>query len=320
MTGASITNILMDVDTGVDDAMALALAVASPELNLIGVTTVAGNVSLTQATENTLKVLDFVGAHEVPVYCGMSTPLVRDHFDAAHYHGEGGLGGATLPASHRACERMTAPEFIVQSARAYQGDLTLVFVGPLSNLAVALALEPDLPKLVRGAVIMGGAFTVGGNATPWAEFNIAVDPEAARIVVESDLDTTWVGLDVTHSANLHRRDWESIQEDAPPTALLVREVCRRSFMDKNNDEVHLHDPLAVGVLLNPEFVKCQRSTVLVDTSVRDSAGRTRMVADGDSSTGSVALSVRSEKFREFFGSRLGVPIIGSEVSDNRQTF
>jgi purine nucleosidase len=290
--------------------MALALAVASPELNLIGVTTVAGNVSLTQATENTHKVLDFVGAEDVPVYRGMSKPLVRDHFDAAHFHGEDGLGGAALPASHRASERKTAPEFIVQSARAYQGDLTLVFVGPLSNLAVALALEPDLPKLVRGAVIMGGAFTVRGNATPWAEFNIAVDPEAARIVAESELDATWIGLDVTHSANLYRRDWDSIGDDAPPTAFLVREVCRRSFTDKNDDEVHLHDPLAVGVVLDPTFVRCERASVLVDTSVRDSAGKTRIVADGFSSTGSVALSVRSEEFREAFGARLGVPIIG----------
>jgi purine nucleosidase len=312
----TITRVLMDVDTGVDDAMALAMAVASPAINLIGVTTVAGNVSLEQATANTLRVLDHVGADDVPVFRGMSRPLSRDHFDAAHFHGRDGLGGAPIPVSYRSPESMTAPEFIVQSAREHSGDLTLVFVGPLSNLAVALSLEPDLPQLVSGVVIMGGAFSVSGNATPFAEFNIAVDPEAAQIVADSDLDVTWLGLDVTHSANLYLPEWEQIGDNAASSATLVREVCRYSFTERADTEMHLHDPLAIGVVLMPDLVECERGPVLVDTSVRSSAGMTRIAGGGVHGNGRVAVSVRSEAFRRLFGELLGVPIQNAAMTES----
>jgi purine nucleosidase len=308
MTGRDPVKIIMDVDTGVDDAMALALAFSSPEIELLGVTTVAGNVSLDQATKNTLKVLDFINATTTPVYRGMSAPLSRDHFDAAHFHGLDGLGGAALPESQRSAASMTAPEFIVQTVRENAGGISLVFVGPLTNLAVALLLEPELPRMVVQTVIMGGAFEVSGNATRWAEFNIAVDPEAARVVAESDLDATWIGLDVTHSANLYRSDWEQIGDGSSATALLVREVCRMSFAEKRHEEMHLHDPLAVGVAANSNFVTCDSTEVLVDSSVRDSAGMTRMVQGRGRRGNQVARSVDSRAFREFFGNRLGIPI------------
>lgn len=306
MTAEGPVNVLMDVDTGIDDAMALAMAVASPDLSLIGVTTVAGNVSLIQATDNTLRVLDYLDATDVPVYCGMTRPLSRDHLDAAHFHGSDGLGGAALPASQRMPEAMTAPEFIVQSAHRHRGDLTLVFVGPLTNLAVALALEPDLPELVTRTVVMGGAFSVPGNTTKWAEFNAAVDPEAALIVAESDLNVTWIGLDVTHLANLTRAEWDQIGDDSPASAILVREVCRQSFIEKGHDEMHLHDPLAVGFVLQPDLVECQESAVLVDTSLRSAAGMTRMVTGGHSSVNHVAVSVQSDAFRSLFGRLLNL--------------
>ena len=315
MTGRTPVNILMDVDTGVDDAMALAMAVASPDLNLVGVTTVAGNVSLIQATDNTLRVLDYLGATDVPVNRGMSRPLSRDHFDAAHFHGSDGLGGAPLPASQRMPEAMTAPEFIVRSAHEYRGQLTLVFVGPLTNLAVALALEPDLPELVSRTVIMGGAFTVPGNTTPWAEFNVAVDPEAAMIVAESTLHATWVGLDVTSTTNLYRNEWERIDDDASMGARLVREVSRRAFAVSNYDEMHLHDPLAVGVALQPDLIECQQTSILVDTSIRDAAGMTRMVTGDQSSMNQVAVKVDRDRFRALFGEILGVPLVESAIRD-----
>ena len=309
MSAGSTMNVIMDVDTGVDDAMALAMAVASPEIDLVGVTTVAGNVSLVQATSNTLRVLDYLEASRIPVYRGMSRPLSRDHFDAVHFHGTDGLGGAPIPVSHRSQEPMTAPEFIVQTARESNGDLNLVCVGPLTNLAVALSLEPDLPRLVSRLVIMGGAFTVAGNATPWAEFNIAVDPEAARIVADSDLNATWIGLDVTHQTSLYRDEWDKITDDSGPAGTLVREVCRYSFTERGDQNMHLHDPLAVGVLLQPGLVTSEAGPVMVDTSLSSSAGMTRLIrSEGGQNSAEVALSVRSTEFRSLFGGLLGVPI------------
>jgi purine nucleosidase len=306
MTDEKPMNVIMDVDTGVDDAMALAMAVASPRINLLGVTTVAGNVSLAQATSNTLRVLDYVGGNDVPVYRGMSAPMFRDHFDASHFHGRDGLGGAPFPDSRRSSEVVTAPEFIVQTARECAGEVTFVFVGPLTNLAVALRLEPDLPSMVNHTVVMGGAFTVSGNATPWAEFNVAVDPEAAQVVADSDLEVTWVGLDVTHCANLHRSSWSQIGEEDPATARLVREVCRMSFEEKGYDHVHLHDPLAIGVALDSTFVTTEEAGILVDCSVRDSAGMTRMLTGRPSIRNRVATKVDSDSFQSFFQGLLGM--------------
>jgi purine nucleosidase len=306
--GVMPTPVLMDVDTGVDDAMALALACAAPEINLVGVTTVAGNVQLNQATENTLRVLGMLEADNVPVYCGMSRPLVRDHFDATHFHGKDGLGGAAFPKSQRSPEATTAPEFIVRAAHEYRGSLVLCFVGPLTNLAVALSLEPDLPELVERVVIMGGAFTVPGNATPTAEFNIAVDPEAAEQVAQSDLSVTWIGLDVTHSANLYRTDWDLLGESASGGARIVRDVCRHSFVERSLDHMHLHDPLAVGVVIDRSLVTVDRAPVMVETSLRTTAGTTRMMRSALRPSQRVAISVDAARFRKLFGEKLGIAI------------
>lgn len=306
MTGGRPVNVLMDVDTGVDDAMALAMAVESPDIHLVGVTTVAGNVDREQATHNTLRVLDLLGATEVMVCAGMSRPLAREHFDAAHFHGGDGLGGAPFPAPTRTIRPTSAPEFIVQQARAYGGALTLVMVGPLTNLAVALALEPELPRLIDRTMIMGGAFDVPGNATPYAEFNIGVDPEAARWVAESGLNATWIGLDVTHSVSLYRDDWERLAGLECPPATVVREVCRQSFDGRGLESVHLHDPLTVGSVLKPDLLETRRSAVSVDTSLRGSAGMTRMMTDSRATWHDIAINVDSESFRELFGTVLGL--------------
>ncbi len=313
MADGTLTPVLMDVDTGVDDAMALALAWAAPQIELVGVTTVAGNVTLDQATTNTLRVLNTIGATDLPVYRGMSRPLVRDHFDAAHFHGNDGLGGALFPDRERSVEAMTAPEFIVQSARNYQGSLTLCFVGPLTNLAVALSLEPDLPDMVDHVVVMGGAFQMPGNATATAEFNIAVDPEAAEQVARSALAVVWIGLDVTHSTNLYREDWDLIDDSATGGPKVVREVCRQAFEARFADLMHLHDPLAVGVLQDPSLIVGVDLPVTVDTSVRQTAGTTRMMLDESTHTNQlVAVEVDAARFRELFGSVLGIPLSDRE--------
>ncbi|HET7095625.1 MAG TPA: nucleoside hydrolase, partial [Thermomicrobiales bacterium] len=163
---------VMDVDTGIDDAMALALATRSPELDVLAATTLAGNVDVAQTTANTLNVLAYLGAADVPVHRGASRALARPHHDAAHHHGESGLGDAILPASERGVAAERGPAAIIRHAAARPGELTLICTGPLTNLAIALNVAPELPGLLRRVVVMGGAFTVKGNVTPYAEYNI----------------------------------------------------------------------------------------------------------------------------------------------------
>ena len=167
--------LILDVDTGVDDALALLYAVASPEVDLIAATCVMGNVSVEQATENTLAVLEVAGRPEVEVATGAARPLARDHVPFPVVHGELGLGRAALPPPSASHSSRSAVEVIVGSARARPGEVLLVATGPLTNIALALRQEPRLPQLLRGFALMGGAFARGGNVTPAAEANIWVD-------------------------------------------------------------------------------------------------------------------------------------------------
>jgi inosine-uridine nucleoside N-ribohydrolase len=192
-----MTAILLDCDPGHDDALALLLALASPELELLGVTTVAGNQTLEKTTANAIRVLDFVGRDDVPVAAGAAAPLVRAPYVAAYVHGETGLDGYELPPPARPPLEQHAVDFLAGQIRARAGVVTLVPTGPLTNIAFLLALHPDIrPERI---VLMGGAIAEG-NVTPAAEFNIWADPEAAARVFASGIDVTMVGLDVTHKA------------------------------------------------------------------------------------------------------------------------
>ena len=175
------TTIILDCDPGIDDALAIAFAAGSPEIELAGLTTVAGNVELAKTTANALAVASFVGLGSVPVTAGCGTPLLRPALHAAHVHGDSGLGGAVLPAPARLAEAGHAIDFIISSAAAAPGEITLVATGPLTNIGLALRREPRLASWVRDFVIMGGSAS-RGNVSPAAEFNIWADPEAAAIV------------------------------------------------------------------------------------------------------------------------------------------
>src|SRR5690242_5968470 len=189
--------IVLDCDPGHDDAIALMLALASPELELLGVTTVAGNQTLDKTTANAIRLLEFAGRSEVPVAAGADRPLVRPQYVASYVHGETGLDGPDLPPPQGAPLERHAVDFLADQIREHEGGVTLVPTGPLTNVALMLALHPDArPERV---VLMGGAIAEG-NVTPAAEFNIWADPEAAARVFASGLDVTMVGLDVTHKA------------------------------------------------------------------------------------------------------------------------
>jgi inosine-uridine nucleoside N-ribohydrolase len=282
--------ILLDVDTGTDDALALAYAVRSPKIELVAVTTVAGNVDIERTTGNTLAVLDWLGAEDIPVHQGASRPLVRPHRDAIYFHDEAGLGGARLPASRRSVGADKGPAAIIRLTRQRPGELTLVTLGPLTNLAIALNVEPRLPDLLKSVVVMGGAFTVSGNTTPAAEFNILVDPEAAEQVFAAPFrDLRVVGLDVTEQVALTREDWDAVNADSPlpRSASLLREVGEFAFSRLAKDRFSLHDPLSVEVAVDPTLIETEGARIAVD-AVEPERGRTRIVGPGSVQ---VALSV-----------------------------
>lgn len=293
---------LLDVDTGLDDAIAIALATNLPDHRLVAVTTVAGNVPLDVATRNSLRVLSWIGA-DVPVYRGMSRPLVRPLHTATRFHGNDGLGGWEISDGGRAAEQETAPGAILRLAREHRGELDAVFVGPLTNLAVALALEPELAGWFRSVTIMGGAFYKPGNETEFAEFNIYVDPEAANQVARSGLPATWIGLDVTHQTYLAVEEWQQLDGLESANAQLVHNVTRFAFTTRGQTRAFLHDPLAVAAAAFPDLVTVASGQVLVETG-HSAPGETRL-ATGDGDSG-VATAVDVEAFRALFLERLGL--------------
>ena len=190
------TKIILDCDPGIDDALAIAFAHGHPGIELVGVTTVAGNVGLAKTTANALAVCEFVGATGTPVTAGCAGPLLRPVLGARHVHGDSGLGGAVLPAAAAGPAAGHAVDYIIDTAAAAPGEITLVATGPLTNIALAVRREPQLADWVRGFVIMGGS-AGRGNVTPAAEYNVWADPEAAAAVFRAGWTVTMLGLDVT---------------------------------------------------------------------------------------------------------------------------
>jgi purine nucleosidase len=298
--------LILDVDTGTDDALALAYAVASRGIDLIAVTTVAGNVDVEKTTANTLSVLDWLGGGDVPVHRGASRPLVGPHQDASYFHDEGGLGGAQLPHSTRSIGADRGPAALIRLARQYPGMLTLVALGPLTNLAIALNVDPALPELLKSVVVMGGAFTVHGNTTPAAEFNILIDPEAAEQVFSAPFfNLTAVGLDVTEQVALTRDDWDAANaaNSLPVSASLLREVGKFAFSQLGRDQFSLHDPLVVAIAADPTLIGVRELAIAVEV-VEPDRGRTRIVGPG---TVRVAASVDAPRALDLFRRTVGLP-------------
>jgi inosine-uridine nucleoside N-ribohydrolase len=266
------TPVLIDCDPGHDDAIALLLALASPELEILGVTTVAGNQTLEKTTANALRVLEFAGRPEIPVAAGAERPLVRDPFVAAYVHGETGLDGPDLPPAQGSPLDRHAADFLADKIREREGDVTLVPTGPLTNVALMLALHPD----VRPAriVLMGGA-VAEGNVTPAAEFNIWWDPEAAARVFASGIDLTMVGLDVTHKALFTQAHVERLNGRV---GQMVTELL--GFYDRFHREVYgfdgspIHDAVAVAQAMRPDLLETLFRNVEIDVESELCRGRT----------------------------------------------
>ena len=245
--------ILLDCDPGHDDAIALLLALASPEVELRGVTTVAGNQTLEKTTANAIRVLELAGRGDVPVAVGSPRPLVREPFVAAHVHGETGLDGPKLAAPQAEPVAQHAVDFLAE----HMEGATLVATGPLTNVALLLARYPDVqPERI---VLMGGAIAEG-NVTPAAEFNVWADPEAAKRVFASGLDVTMVGLDVTHRALLTRAHAERLRGSGR-IGTFVAELL--DFYGVFHREVYafdgspVHDAVAVAQVIRPELLRAR---------------------------------------------------------------
>ena len=271
-----MTRIIHDCDPGHDDAIALLLALGSPELDLLGVTTVAGNQTLEKTTANAIRVLDHVGRDDVPVAAGAPRPLVREQRIAAQVHGETGLDGPDLPPPARAPVREHAVDWIANQLTAASGRVTLVPTGPLTNIALFLARYPQLEGSIERIVLMGGAIAEG-NVTPAAEFNVWADPEAAHRVFSSGLDVTMVGLDVTHKALMRESHAARLAASGTAGALVAdlhRFYARHHARKYGWEGAPIHDAVALAHVIDSSLLEVRDCAVRVDTGPEPSRGRT----------------------------------------------
>ncbi len=274
--------ILFDTDPGVDDAMALLLALASPEIEVLGVTTVFGNSDdIGLMTANALAILALAGREDIPVAAGSAHPLTRPYAGRAHLvHGDNCLGGVQLPAAPRQAEPTFAAQFIVDACRARPGEITLVAVGPLTNVALALRIEPALANLVRGVAIMGGSARAGGNVTPVAEFNIFADAEAARLVFAAGWEITMAGLDVTCSPRIAEEYLDRLAAAGNRTGRFLAGAFVHYltfYRSRGFSGACMHDVHAVMALVRPELYTAERVCIDVETAGELTRGQT--VAD-----------------------------------------
>jgi inosine-uridine nucleoside N-ribohydrolase len=262
--------IIIDTDPGIDDAMAILFALKSPEIELIGLTTIFGNVYTDLATQNALRLVEFAACPELPVAHGAERPLVRPLGPTADFvHGSDGLGNVNLPPPRGRAIEQPAAQFIVEKVMARPGQITLVPIGPLTNLALALALEPRLVENVAEVVLMGGAAEVSGNVNPAAEANIICDPHAADAVFTAGWPLAMVGLDVTAPTVMDDAYMADLEASGSATAEFICQISR--FYRDFHYEVHglagmqTHDPAAIAYVIDPTLFITERGPVRVVT-------------------------------------------------------
>ncbi len=271
-------NVIIDCDTGVDDALALLLALRSPSFNVLGITCVAGNVSLDKVVRNTLTVVEHSGK-SVPVYAGAATSLVGRGRTAEHVHGDDGLGNLGLPAPQGRAESESAVAFLVHAFMAAAGPVELVTLAPLTNVALALILEPQLAERIPSLVIMGGDIT-GGNVTPAAEFNIHSDPEAADVVMRSGIPKTLVPYDVIKAYGTLTAANIATLESGPTPWRQVGGRLMRFLLERDTDHlgsadvIGPADPAAMAVAIDPGIATAGMYHVAVETRGEHTRGTT----------------------------------------------
>lgn len=309
--------IILDLDTGIDDTLALAYALGSPELEVIGITGTYGNVVVEQGVRNNLALLELFGRTEVPVFSGEPHASTKDGFatlDISRFiHGDNGIGNVELPEPAIAAQSQGAVDFLVESVRTHGDELVIVPTGPLTNIAAAARQDPDFATQAH-IVLMGGALTVPGNVTTWSEANINQDPEAADYVFRNCADVTMIGLDVTLQTLLTTAETAKWRQSGSAGTILadMTDYYIRSYevTAPHLGGCGLHDPLAVAVAVDPSLVTTIERNMKVDTE-EPTRGRTigdeKRLNDG-TVTSRVAVAVDVERFLGEFMERIGTTI------------
>lgn len=269
-SGQAREKIILDVDVGIDDAMAILFATASPELELVGVTTVFGNSTIEDSTKNALYLLERSGL-KVPVARGAAVPLVAAPQPPVDFvHGANGLGNVPVPEpSRERLSALSAAEFILQQSRRYPGEITLVPVGRMTNIALAVRMDPSLPERIRRVVLMGGAFETHGTVSPVAGANTFGDPHAADIVYQADWDVTAIGSDVTRQVRLNESDLKELAATNPVAGGFIRDMTK-FYLDFHRSTgvtggFYIHDPSALMYIVKPSLYTTKKAAIRVAT-------------------------------------------------------
>jgi inosine-uridine nucleoside N-ribohydrolase len=324
-TAAVPKKIIFDTDPGTDDAMALMLALHSPELDVRGVTVVPGNVTAAQGLDNALRLVSLANRCDIPIAAGAQHPLFQKLITAEFWHGKNGLANIDLPASNCKVDSGFAPDLIIQIVHSAPHEITLVPVGPLTNIALAVLKDPSIVPLVKEVIVMGGSIS-GGNVNAAAEANINNDPEAAQIVFQAGWPLTMVGLDVGDKTLLSRKQLDQLRSTHGPVNDFIYAVAKR-LVDLSAKfgfaGTPMYDPLAVGVSIDPTLVKAPEMHVDVETRGEFTRGETvanrrgtveRNVLHGDhyviegldkvTPNAKVCVGVDADRFLQLFVSRI----------------
>ena len=266
---------ILDLDTGVDDALALAYALATPDADLIGVVSSFGNTQMETAAQNTLKLLELLGEDKVPVFFGARHSSTTNDFETMQVskdiHGNNAIGDVVLPDPKQEVASQSAVDFLIAAAHEYADDLVVVPTGPLTNLAAAYQKDPEIADLIGNVTLMGGALVVPGNVTPYTEANINQDPEAADYVFKHAKHLVMVGLDVTLQTLLTKNETQQWRDLGTEKGRIFADIFdfyidAYDSLDINKFGAALHDPLAVGVAVDPNFVTLLPLNMMVDTN------------------------------------------------------
>ena len=292
---------IIDCDTGTDDAIAIAAALYCDQVEVKAVTSVNGNVAHKYTSKNNLDLLEYLGFDDIPVAKGADSPIMDNPYHSDGTHGNTGLGNIKLPdAAHKQFDKRLASELIYQTAVEEKGELELLVIGPMTNIAICLMEHPDLKDLVKHIWFMGGS-VIGGNVTTTAEFNIWIDPMAAHIVTQSGISQTMVGLDVTTAAAMKEHHAEELRACGTKAALLCADLLDYMFerRDRGGEDAIMHDAMAFAAAVCPECLECRDFYVDVECFGQYTKGHTmvdRRGRLGKAPNVSVALKVDEEKF------------------------
>ena len=297
--------VIIDTDPGTDDVLALIMALNSPDMDILALTTVEGNATLEHTTNNALAVLEYMNRAEIPVHSGESTPLVGEFYHAYNIHGPAGLT-VSLPEPQTAPVSLDAVGYITQTAldmRAAGDALTLIALGPLTNVARALQRDARVKDALGSVLVMGGTGDAPGNVTPYAEFNIWDDPRAANAVFQSGMPVTLIGLDICRQTAVARDNPDWFTSDTPGERLAAQILANWFETEQVERQFNLHDPLTIAAALRPDLITTRKANLSVETADADRIGEITHDFTPDGNV-SLAVAVASDQAMAFMRSLL----------------